>query len=86
MSDTVVKIATCDDNLDRIAEIIKNYREFQKVSNQDINEIKNFIKERFLNSDSKIFIRLVRQPLKSMIKLKHGKEKEIQSKYCGSNI
>ncbi|MDR2941295.1 MAG: GNAT family N-acetyltransferase, partial [Treponema sp.] len=39
-----------------IAEIVKKYREFYKVATQDINEIKNFMHERLLNSDSKIFI------------------------------
>ena len=56
MNNITVKIATCEDNIEEIAELVKKYREFYKVANQDINEIKNFLQERLSNSDSKIFI------------------------------
>lgn len=40
----------------QVAEIIKRYREFYGISNQDITEIELFVKERLQNSESKIFI------------------------------
>ncbi len=56
MNNITVKIAASKDNIEEIAELVKKYREFYKVSAQDINEIKNFIQERLSNLDSKIFV------------------------------
>ncbi len=56
MDNITVKFAASKDNIEEIAELVKKYREFYKVSAQDINEIKNFIHERLSNLDSKIFV------------------------------
>ena len=58
MNDIIVKIATCEDNLDKIADIVKKYREFYNVPTENINEIKTFMQERLENSESKVFIAL----------------------------
>lgn len=50
-----VRLAT-ENDVEQVAAIVKKYRTFYEVSNQDEDEIKSFIKERLVKSESKIFI------------------------------
>jgi GNAT superfamily N-acetyltransferase len=56
MNDIIIKVVTCDEYIDKIVDIVIKYREFYKVTTQDILEVKNFMQERIENSESKIFI------------------------------
>jgi len=45
-----------ESDIDSLAEIVKKYRDFQGVVSQDIEEIKAFIRERIVKSESCIFV------------------------------
>ncbi|MCL2698553.1 MAG: GNAT family N-acetyltransferase [Oscillospiraceae bacterium] len=56
MQNVTIKIASIDDDIEQIISIVKKYREFYNINEQDENEIEVFIRERLINNDSKIFI------------------------------
>lgn len=58
MNNITIRMATIDDDIWKIANIIKKYREFYQVITQDDNEIEVFVRERLANNESKIFIAL----------------------------
>jgi len=49
------KLATVED-ICPLLKILKEYREFYQINSQEDGEVETFLKERFANEDSKIFI------------------------------
>jgi len=55
MNNSLIRLAT-ENDIEQLAQIIKQYRKFYGVTSQDILSIKEFISERIAKSESKIFI------------------------------
>lgn len=65
-----MNVRLADENdIEEIVQILKNYRTFYEVPNQDENEIREFVKERLAKSDSKIFIAVDNKKVLGIIQL-----------------
>lgn len=53
--DNMIKVADMTD-LENVTKIVMKYRKFYGVENQNENEVKDFLKERIKNNQSKIFL------------------------------
>lgn len=63
-----IKLATYED-LDDVISIVKQYRTFYEVHDQNVEDIKQFMAERLSNHDSKVFIAVKGQEVVGFIQL-----------------
>lgn len=63
-----IRLAKPDDSA-MVSSIIKKYRTFYEVENQDDSEIADFVNERFRLADSKIFIAVENEVIAGFIQL-----------------